>query len=64
MIISTTLIQGWHIRQLDVKKAFLHGNITEDIYMKQPPGMADSQYPKYVYTLQKTLYGLKQAPCS
>jgi hypothetical protein len=62
MIISTALIQGWPIRQLDVKNAFLHGNITEDIYMEQPPGMADSQHPEYVCKLQKALYGLKQAP--
>jgi hypothetical protein len=64
MIISTALIQGWPIRQLDVKNAFLHGNITEDIYMEQPPGMADSQHPEYVCKLQKALYGLKQAPCA
>jgi hypothetical protein len=62
MIISTTLIQGWPIQQLDVKNAFLHGKITKDIYIEQPPGMTDSQHLKYVCKLQKALYGLKQAP--
>ena len=41
MIISAALVQGWPIRQLDIKNVFLHGNITKDIYMEQPPGMAD-----------------------
>jgi hypothetical protein len=61
MIISTTLILRWPIRQLDLKNAFLYGNITKDIY-RQPLGMADSQHPKYVCKLHKALYGLKQAP--
>jgi hypothetical protein len=41
MIINTALIQGWPIRQLNVKNAFLHGNITEDIYMEQPSRIED-----------------------
>ncbi|XP_015577713.2 uncharacterized mitochondrial protein AtMg00810-like [Ricinus communis] len=61
MILSITLVKHWSIRQLDVKNAFLHGNISEEIYMQQPPGMADSQHPNYVCKLQRPLYGLKQA---
>nr|XP_034924377.1 uncharacterized mitochondrial protein AtMg00810-like [Populus alba] len=62
MIITIALVQKWPIRQLDVKNAFLHGLISEDLYMQQPPGMADSQQPTYVCKLQRALYGLKQAP--
>lgn len=56
MIISAALVQGWPIQQLDVKNVFLHGNITEDIYIKQPPGMADISA-----NYRRPLYGLKQA---
>lgn len=62
MIITEALVQKWPIRQLDVKNAFLHGLISEDLYMQQPPGMADSQHPTHVCKLQRALYGLKQAP--
>ena len=62
MIISIALIRDWPLRQLDVKNAFLHGNISEDLYMQQPPGMADGEFPTHVCKLQKALYGLKQAP--
>ena len=44
---------GWNLRQLDVKNAFLHGILQEEVYIAQPPGFIDSQHPEY---------GLKQAP--
>ena len=47
---------------MDVKSAFLNGPIKEDVYVEQPPGFEDSEYPNHVYKLSKTLYGLKQAP--
>jgi hypothetical protein len=62
LIITIALVKKWSIRQLDVKNAFLHGLLAENIYMEQPPGMADPQYPDHVCKLQKALYGLKQAP--
>lgn len=62
LIITIALVHKWTIRQLDVKNAFLHGVLSENIYMEQPPGMVDLQYPNHVCKLQKALYGLKQAP--
>ncbi|KAL9269710.1 Retrovirus-related Pol polyprotein from transposon RE1-like protein [Drosera capensis] len=47
---------------MDVKSAFLNGKLQEDVYVEQPPGFEDSEYPRYVYRLGKALYGLKQAP--
>jgi hypothetical protein len=44
-----------------VKSAFLNGPIKEDVYVKQPPGFEDSEYPNHVCKLSKALYGLKQA---
>ena len=48
--------------QMDVKSAFLNGLINEEVYVAQPPGFIDFEYPEYVYRLKKALYGLKQAP--
>ncbi|GJV75040.1 retrovirus-related pol polyprotein from transposon TNT 1-94, partial [Tanacetum coccineum] len=48
--------------QIDVKTAFLHGTLKEDVYVCQPEGFIDVDYPSHVYKLKKALYGLKQAP--
>nr|GEU63204.1 hypothetical protein [Tanacetum cinerariifolium] len=46
----------------DVKTAFLHGTLKEDVYVCQPEGFIDANYPSHVYKLKKALYALKQAP--
>nr|GEY82409.1 retrovirus-related Pol polyprotein from transposon TNT 1-94 [Tanacetum cinerariifolium] len=48
--------------QMDVKTAFLNGILMEEVYVGQPPGFVNKQYPDQVYALDKALYGLKQAP--
>nr|GEZ51326.1 retrovirus-related Pol polyprotein from transposon TNT 1-94 [Tanacetum cinerariifolium] len=48
--------------QMDVKTAFLHGSLKEDVYVCQPEGFIDADHPSHVYNLKKALYGLKQAP--
>ncbi|GKC88898.1 retrovirus-related pol polyprotein from transposon TNT 1-94 [Tanacetum coccineum] len=47
---------------MDVKTAFLHGTLKEDVYVCQPEGFIDANHPSHVYRLKKELYGLKQAP--
>lgn len=53
---------GFPVYQMDVKSAFLYGTITEDVYVKQPPGFEDPAHPNKVYKVIKALYGLHQAP--
>nr|GEX75946.1 hypothetical protein [Tanacetum cinerariifolium] len=48
--------------QIDVKSAFLYGKIEEEVYVYQPPGFEDPDFPNKVYKVEKALYGLHQAP--
>jgi histone deacetylase 1/2 len=62
VLLSMALTQGWHLRQLDIQNAFLHGILEEEVFMRQPPGFEDPSYPGFLCRLDKALYGLKQAP--
>ncbi|KAK1692531.1 hypothetical protein QYE76_009228 [Lolium multiflorum] len=62
LILSIVVSRGWQLHQVDVQKAFLHGDIQEEVYMYQPPGYVDQNFPHRVCRLQKSLYGLKQSP--
>nr|GFB77011.1 copia protein [Tanacetum cinerariifolium] len=50
------------VYQMDVKSAFLYGTIKEEVYVSQPLGFVDSEFPNRVYKVEKALYGLHQAP--
>ena len=60
-ILAIAASQSWRPHQMDVKNAFLHGDLQEEIYMKLPSGMATSS-PHNVCKLRCSLYGLKKAP--
>ncbi|GKB44293.1 putative ribonuclease H-like domain-containing protein, partial [Tanacetum coccineum] len=53
---------GFTVYQMDVKSAFLYGTIDEEVYVMQPPGFQDPQFPHKVYKVVKAMYGLHQAP--
>jgi hypothetical protein len=62
VVLTLALSRSWPMHQLDVKNAFLHGQLTETVYCAQPSGFLDSSRPDYVCRLNRSLYGLKQAP--
>jgi hypothetical protein len=62
ILLAYATYHGFKLYQMDVKSAFVNGPIKEEVYVEQPPGFEDSEYPNHVYKLSKALYGLKQAP--
>lgn len=62
MVLALAAQNSWSVFQLDVKSAFLHGELTENVYVEQPKGYEVKNEELKVYKLNKALYGLKQAP--
>ncbi|GKB30463.1 putative ribonuclease H-like domain-containing protein, partial [Tanacetum coccineum] len=58
LFLAFASFMGFIVYQMDVKSAFLYGNITEEVYVKQPPGFEDPAHPNKVYRVVKALYGL------
>ena len=62
MFLAYASYMSFTVYQMDVKTAFLYGKVHEEVYVEQPPGFIDSEYPEHVYKLKRALYGLHQAP--
>ena len=62
VILALVAIQDMYLEQMDVKIAFLHGKLQEEIVMEQPEGYVVSGKEDHVCLLKKSLYGLKQSP--
>ena len=62
-LIAVSAARKWPLFQMDVKNAFLNGELSEEVYMKLPPGYSHPPgFPHRVFQLRRALYGLKKAP--
>ena len=62
MFLAFAAHSNFKVYQMDVKSAFLNGELDEEVYVEQPPGFEDPEFLDFVYYLFKAIYGLKQAP--
>nr|GEU84343.1 retrovirus-related Pol polyprotein from transposon TNT 1-94 [Tanacetum cinerariifolium] len=62
LFLAYTSFKDFVVYQMDVNSAFLYGKIKEEVYVCQPPGFEDPNFPNKVYKVEKALYGLHQAP--
>ncbi|GJY84912.1 putative ribonuclease H-like domain-containing protein [Tanacetum coccineum] len=62
LFLAYASFMGFIVYQMDMKSVFLYGTIEKEVYVCQPPGFEDPQFPNKVYKVEKALYGLHQAP--
>jgi hypothetical protein len=62
MLVAAAAQEGWFVHHMDVKSAFLNGELREEVYVQQPPGFVAAGHEGKVLKLKKALYGLRQAP--
>lgn len=62
LLVALAAQEGWEVHHMDVKSAFLNGELQEDVYVCQAPGYEEEGKEYKVLKLQKALYGLRQAP--
>ncbi|GKA17327.1 retrovirus-related pol polyprotein from transposon TNT 1-94 [Tanacetum coccineum] len=62
LFLAYALFKDFVVYQMYVKSVFLYVNIEEEVYVCQPPGFEDPDFPDRVYKVEKVLYGLHQAP--
>nr|GEZ91032.1 putative ribonuclease H-like domain-containing protein [Tanacetum cinerariifolium] len=62
LFLAYASFMGFTVYQINVKRAFLYGTIDEEVYVIQPPGFQDPEFPARVYKVEKAMYGLHQAP--
>jgi hypothetical protein len=62
VLLALAAQESWTVHHMDVKLAFLNGDLKEEVYVKQPPGFVILGEERKVLRLQKALYGLRQAP--
>ena len=61
VLLALATCKDWRLWQMDVKNAFLHGELDREIFMVQPQGFESGAHPEYVCKLRNALYWLKQA---
>jgi len=62
VVLGLVVVHDPELEQLDVKTSFLHGDLEEELYMKQPKGFEEKRKKTLVCKLNNSLYGLKQPP--
>ncbi|MBW1279517.1 hypothetical protein KYD79_27490, partial [Escherichia coli] len=62
IVLSLAVNLEWDLWQMDVKNAFLQGELEDEVYMRPPPGLEHLVKPGNVLRLKKAIYGLKQSP--
>jgi hypothetical protein len=62
LLLALAAQEGWPVHHMDVKSAFLNGELNEEVYVRQPPGFIVAGQENMVLRLDKALYGLRQAP--